>query len=472
MSAAYKQDFKIYLEEAIGQENAAVAFSALEEPASVSVRMNPFKPVQTEGAADRVPWCRDGFFLERRPVFTLDPNFHAGAYYVQDSSSMFVGHIFRRLIGKVPKKDGRPVRVLDLCAAPGGKTTDLAASLRAETGNGFVLVSNEVMAQRASVLASNVAVWGDPCVVVTSDDPSRFASMSGWFDVILADVPCSGEGMFRKDMQAREQWSVDNVRLCQGRQRRIIADIWPALSEGGLLIYSTCTFNRYENDDNADWIALTLGAEPVFPLHAGPSLVSDGEMKGAIRTRYGFSLVPGLVRGEGQYCTALVKTSAARETAGKGMKARPVTLKDGIVQSVGEMFSAEMEIVSKDGLIKAVPLPILQDLACIESHLHVLSSGCAAGELKKNTLVPDPDLALSVLFRKDSFPVAELPYSQAITYLQGNQLVLKDMPAGYLTVCFGNLPLGFVKNIGNRCNNLYPRGRRIRMDVGKINLTT
>ena len=228
-----KETFRKYLEEAIGGEKALVAFSAFDSPASVSVRANPFKKGRCpEGRM--VPWCEYGCLLDQRPVFTLDPHFHSGAYYVQDSSSMFVGYAFRHLLGSVEIPSGRPVRVLDLCAAPGGKTTDLAASLRKAYGDDFLLVSNEVMKARAAVLADNVALWGDPNVVVTSDDPRAFASLEGFFDIIVADVPCSGEGMFRKDEQAQQQWSEDNVSLCEARQRRIIADMWPSLAKNGL----------------------------------------------------------------------------------------------------------------------------------------------------------------------------------------------------------------------------------------------
>ena len=176
---------------------------------------------------------------------------------------MFVGHVFRRILEKIRKPQGRPLRVLDLCAAPGGKTTDLAASLREFMGDGFLLVANEVMKARVGVLADNVALWGDPNVVVTSDDPSAFSALPGFFDIILADVPCSGEGMFRKDEQAQSQWSEDNVALCEARQRRIVADVWPSLAPEGMFIYSTCTFNRYENDGNVEWIASHLGADVV-----------------------------------------------------------------------------------------------------------------------------------------------------------------------------------------------------------------
>lgn len=469
LSEAQARVFRNYLEEAIGQDNAAVAFSALEEPASVSVRKNPRKPSPLPaGEAGRVPWCRSGFFLDSRPVFTLDPAFHAGAYYVQDSSSMFVGHVFRAVLDRVKVPDDRPLRVLDLCAAPGGKTTDIAASLREAYGSRFILVSNEVMSQRVSVLASNTAVWGDPCIVVTSDDPSRFASMRGWFDIVVADVPCSGEGMFRKDPGAREQWSADTVKLCQGRQRRIVADVWPALAEGGVMIYSTCTFNRYENDDNVRWISDTLGAGPLFPDTGDAGFLAGEGGEGVLGTGMGFCLVPGLVRGEGQYCAALLKTSPeSQQRPGRTGSGRHGLLKGSEAELVASFFTDDMIPVSRDGVIKVLPRSAVSSLPFIEDRLHVVSSGCSAGEMKRGTLVPDADMALSLAFRKESFSTAELDTDTALSYLQGNQIVLRDMPAGYTVVCHRSLPLGFVKNLGARCNNLYPRSRRIRMEIKK-----
>lgn len=299
--------FEEYLAEAAGENNARVALDALSGPASVSVRLNPSKADKPwDNAAGQiagtptshVEWSPCGFFLPERPVFTLDPLMHAGCYYVQDSSAMFVGNLFRHVLEQVlALHDGtRPLRILDLCAAPGGKTTDIAASLRMSGCPSWILVSNEIMKQRATVLADNAGIWGDPSVVVTSADPKAFASMPGWFDIIVADVPCSGEGMFRKDEEAVAQWSADNVALCQARQRRILADVWPALAPDGVMIYSTCTFNKFENDVNVEWAASELGAEVMAPAI---------DCQGVLKTDCGFSLIPGLVPGEGQYCAAL-----------------------------------------------------------------------------------------------------------------------------------------------------------------------
>ena len=450
--------FRKYLEEAIGSDNALVAFSAFESPAPSSIRCNPFKSgICPEGRP--VTWNAYGRILPERPVFTLDPHFHAGAYYVQDSSSMFVGHAFRRLLESAGKPVGRPFRVLDLCAAPGGKTTDLAASLREVFGDGFILVSNEVMKARAGVLADNVALWGDPNVVVTSDDPRAFAALPGFFDVIVADVPCSGEGMFRKDEEAQRQWSEDNVALCEARQRRITADVWPSLRQDGLFIYSTCTFNKYENDSNVQWIASELGAECLLEddlLHAG---------EGVIKTVLGYSLVPGHVEGEGQYCSALSKISEVEFRETRQKTARPSkaqTLPEGIVAG---LLRVKAVVRLKGETVIAVPENISSDLALIEQALHVISAGCAVGTLKGKVLVPDADLALSLMYDRTAFPEAEVDRDTALAYLHRDAITLPDAPKGYVAVVYGGLPLGFVKNLGNRCNSLHPQSRRIRMNI-------
>ena len=455
--------FRRYLEEAIGSGNALVAFSAFNSPASVSVRLNPFKGgCLFEGR--QVPWCRSGILLDKRPHFTLDPMFHAGAYYVQDSSSMFVGHVFRHLLTKMDVPSSRPLRVLDLCAAPGGKTTDLAASLRQVCGDNFLLVANEVMKARVGVLADNVALWGDPNVVVTSDDPRAFASLNGFFDIILADVPCSGEGMFRKDEQAQQQWSEDNVSLCEARQKRIIADVWPALANEGLLIYSTCTFNRYENDLNVKWIADELGAESL--LDGDPLSASSG----VIPTEHGYSLVPGHVEGEGQYCAALRKTSRSEieyRPAVRQRSQRPSQKEQPLPKGIDGFLNRKVILRQKADTVTAVPAMLSEYVMMLEQVLHVISAGCAVGTLKGQIMVPDADLALSLMFERSSFPYVELNLQDALAYLHRDAIMLDDAPKGYVVVGYRNLPLGFVKNLGNRCNNLHPQSRRIRMNIPK-----
>ena len=433
------------LTRAIGDRRAEVAVEAFREPASVSVRINPFKLDDPEdfvkehfgGDVQRVPWSPYGFMLGERPKFTLDPLFHCGCYYVQDSSAMVVGSIFRDILPNCGDCS-RPVRVLDLCAAPGGKSTDLAASLREAFGDNYILVSNEVMRSRASVLADNMALWGDPNVVVTSVDPKAFARLEGFFDIIVADVPCSGEGMFRKDAKAVEDWSEGTVNLCSTRQKRILADVWPSLREGGALVYSTCTFEEAENDAILEWSAAELRGD-IYEY-------DYQSLPGVIPTRTGGLLVPGFVKGEGQFVAALVKGTGAN---GFRLPGKPA------VGATGKR---------KGNLLIHIPGAISREVIALEP-LRPILAGVAKGEVKGRDLVPSADWALSIAFPAEVYPVADLDRETALRFLHRDSIFLKDAPKGFVLVCFEGHPLGFVKNLGVRCNNLHPQGRKIKMDV-------
>ena len=373
------------LEEQVGKEAAARVLEALEQEASVSVRLNPSKLRDCPFPdAVPVPWSPFGYLLKDRPQFTMDPLFHAGCYYVQDSSAMFVGEVFRRVL----EGFDTGISVLDLCAAPGGKTTDLATSLRQRFGNAFRLLANEVVPKRCAVLRSNIDTWGDPRTAVVSRDPSAFGS-APLFDIIVADVPCSGEGMFRKDATARAEWSARNVDFCAARQRKILVDIWPTLRPGGILVYSTCTFNRLENDGNAQWIASELGA----------SFVDIGPVPECVfRTPCGYAMLPGFVPGEGQWVTAL----------------------------------------RKDGELSGIPAP----------------------DAARLFRAWQPEVSTQ------EYPLVDVPLETALSYLHGDALRLgPEAPLGMVTIGYQGHPLGPGKNIGSRCNNLYPKEKRIRKDV-------
>ncbi len=377
------------------------------EGAGVSIRLNPFKG--SDGPAGTpVPWSPCGRILSERPQFIFDPLLHAGCYYVQDSSAMFVGHLLRRNLDSF----GPGLRVLDLCAAPGGKTTDAAASLRERFGDDFVLVANEVMKARAAVLSDNVAVWGDPAVSVTSVDPAVIGRLlPGAFDIIIADVPCSGEGMFRKDKRAVEEWSPELVTICAARQKRILADVWPALREGGLLIYSTCTYEQAENDDNLQWASSELGGTIIPP--------SDEFSSWGVRlTPSGNLLRAGVVPGEGQWAGALVKSAS-------------------------------------------MPRARRFDL----SPLRPLRSGIPAAVQKGRELVPHPDSVLGIGFDKDSYACAEVDLQTALRFLHRDAITLPGATMGYNVITYKGHPLGLVKNLGTRCNNLHPMSRRILKDI-------
>ena len=378
------------------------------EEASVSIRLNPFKGADgPEGST--VPWSPWGRILTERPRFIMDPLLHAGCYYVQDSSAMFVGHLFRKALDSF----GPGMRVLDLCASPGGKTTDLAASLRERFGGAFSLVSNEVIRSRVQALLDNVALWGDPAVAVTSVDPAVIGrTLPGYFDIIVADVPCSGEGMFRKDPRAQEEWSPELVKLCASRQKRILADVWPALRQGGVLVYSTCTYEDEENDGNLEWAASELGGDVVPPED------EYGDY-GVQLTRCGSLLRAGVVPGEGQWGGMLVKTVPAPSASGKK-----------------------------------------------KQDLHPLLEGVPQAEVKGRDIVPHPDYALSIGADLSGYPSVELELADALRYLHRDSFPIPGAAPGYNVVRYKGHPLGFVKNLGPRCNNLLPKNRRILKDIG------
>ena len=452
--------FRKYLAQVVGEGNLSAVLDALSGEPSVSVRINPAKagsPTEIFGnlVSGPVEWNRHAAFLSERPAFTLDPLIHAGAYYVQDSSAMFPGKAFRDVLDKVLESGIISPKVLDLCAAPGGKTTDISASLRESCKGGYLLISNEIMKQRAAVLADNAAVWGDPSVVVTSVDPKAFGTLPGFFDIIVADVPCSGEGMFRKDDEAVSQWSEENVALCQARQRRIVADVWPSLAEGGFLVYSTCTFNNLENDDNVKWICSEFGAEIIG---------IDG--CGLLRTECGVSLVPGFVRGEGQYCAVLRKTSPSSGTAAYSgrQQDRWQKLPEAQASIIRPLLDEEMAMIVKDGRIVAVPEYVRCVLSMLEP-LRPLARGLAVGMFKGKDFIPDADLALSLSLRRGAFNEFEVNRETALSFLHRDPVRLPDAERGMLLLVYRGLPIGFVKNLGNRCNSLHPLHRRIRMDI-------
>ena len=452
--------FRKYLAQVVGEGNLSAVLDALSGEPSVSVRINPAKagsPSEIFGnlVSGPVEWNRHAAFLSERPAFTLDPLIHAGAYYVQDSSAMFPGKAFRDVLDKVLESGIISPKVLDLCAAPGGKTTDISASLRESCKGGYLLISNEIMKQRAAVLADNAAVWGDPSVVVTSVDPKAFGTLPGFFDIIVADVPCSGEGMFRKDDEAVSQWSEENVALCQARQRRIVADVWPSLAEGGFLVYSTCTFNNLENDDNVKWICSEFGAE-----------IIGIDSCGLLRTECGVSLVPGFVRGEGQYCAVLRKTSPSAGTAACSgrQQDRWQKLPEAQASIIRPLLDEEMAMIVKDGRIVAVPEYVRCVLSMLEP-LRPLARGLAVGMFKGKDFIPDADLALSLSLRRGAFNEFEVSRETALSFLHRDPVRLPDAERGMLLLVYRGLPIGFVKNLGNRCNSLHPLHRRIRMDI-------
>jgi 16S rRNA C967 or C1407 C5-methylase (RsmB/RsmF family) len=225
-----------------------------------SIRLNAHKLVQQSdllfSLGESVSWSSSGYYLTARPSFTFDPLFHAGLYYVQEASSMFLEQALKQAADL-----SAPLKVLDLCAAPGGKSAIIQSLISTES----LLVSNEVIKARAAVLEENMVKWGAENIVITNNDPSHFARMANYFDIMVIDAPCSGSGLFRRDVDAIQQWSENAVQLCSQRQQRIIADAWPALKEDGILIYSTCSYSKEEDEDVLNWL-IKDGRADVIPL--------------------------------------------------------------------------------------------------------------------------------------------------------------------------------------------------------------
>ena len=452
------QSFVERTRQLLGDEQYPLFEQALGTEVPVSIRPNRMKcslPV----AGEPVPWAPSGVYLEKRPTFTFDPLFHAGCYYVQEASSMFVERVLREYVQE-------PVVMLDLCAAPGGKSTLCRSALP----EGSLLVANEVMRNRSQILAENLMKWGHPEVVVTNNDPADFTDLTHLFDVILTDVPCSGEGMFRKDQVAVDEWSLENVDICWQRQRRILSDIWPALKPGGLLIYSTCTFNREEDEDNVAWIARELGADMLeVPVEEAWGIT--GNLIGDSFPVYRF--LPLKVKGEGFFLAVLRKHAGEVETVepraekkkkgGKDVKGKAPQLSVPKEAKDWLQIPGDYQLTINGTNVQAFPKLHETVYTLLQQYVKVIHAGITLGEMKGKDLIPHHSLAMSTALADGAFPKAEVTYEQAIAYLRKESLVLDaGIPRGYVLLTYQNIPLGFMKNIGNRANNLYPQEWRIR----------
>ena len=386
------EDFIRETKQLMGAERFSRYMEAFDEEAPVSIRLNPQTLGDGSSLFEQVPWCKEGYYLEGRPQFTFDPLFHAGCYYVQEAASMFITHVLRQYVHET-------VEGLDMCAAPGGKSTAMLSVLP----EGSTLVSNEPIPTRAQILLENITKWGAKNCIVTNNYPRDFKKAKAKFDLILCDVPCSGEGMFRKDPATIGEWSLQNVEKCWRLQREIVADAWECLNPGGILIYSTCTFNIKENEENVRWIIDTYEAEPI-DIPTEPSWGITGSLLEDFDAPV-YRFIPGITRSEGLFVCVLRKSGEWKVESGKRI------LKNKLSSPLKELSAAEQ---------------------------------------------------FSFLFPPSSFHI-DLSYAEALKYLRGEALVLPpDTPRGLITVTYKGVSLGPVKNIGNRANNLYPKPWRIK----------
>lgn len=442
----------------LGENAGEFLNGVLHEPVT-SVRLNRLKPVDKFGSDEKVAWCERGRYLADRPSFIADPLFHAGAYYVQEASSMFIGHIVKQVV-----KKEKPLRVLDLCAAPGGKSTLLLDLLEDDD----LLVSNEMIRSRVHILEENLVRWGRSNIVITNNDPKDFTQLTGFFDVILVDAPCSGEGMFRKDPDAIEEWSEDNVNLCAVRQKRILANVIPALKPGGLLIYSTCTFNTKENEENVHWM---------MKEHELLSVRTDVDESWGITETTSFDneplfacrFYPHKVKGEGLFAACLQKPFDAESKVLKIGEPKVERLKKPDVAVVGEWIrdADRFEMILEHGSVYALPSVLMNDIYMLRSKLHVRLSGLKAGELIRQSFLPEHQLALSVNIHP-AVPAIELTLNEALTFLKKETFPVAGKPQGIYLVTFNGCGIGWIKVLANRINNYLPTNLRILKDIGSL----
>jgi 16S rRNA C967 or C1407 C5-methylase (RsmB/RsmF family)/NOL1/NOP2/fmu family ribosome biogenesis protein len=426
--------------------------------AQTSVRVNTAKGATVPQHADMVPWCDKGFYIAQRPAFTFDPALHQGLYYVQDASSMVIANVISFLRTQLPDQ---PLTYLDACAAPGGKTTAAIDSLP----QGSLVVANEFDTRRASILLENLERWGSPDIIVTQGDTDRLTPIGPTFDIIAADVPCSGEGMMRKEPTAITQWSPALVASCATLQRQIIQNIWPTLKPGGFLIYSTCTFNRQENEENLQWIVDTFNAQPIDTLLTQYPGVIPG-----IDTQHPCArFIPGHIRGEGLFIAVVRKpldSDTHRHTT-KNDRRKTTALDPNTARQLAAWLNRPLAITPlPDGRLTAIDTrhqTIARQLAAntriLIAGLHIADQTLGA---KKTAITPTHSLILNTALAHDAFPRKDIDYTTAISYLRRETPEGQpDSPRGHLLLTYRNHPLGLIKNLGNRANTLLPTDRRI-----------
>ncbi len=434
----------------LGEEFPAF-LAALEQPAPVSIRLNPAKPSPAFRGVEPIPWHPEGRYLPERPVFTLDPVFHASGYYVQEASSMLIFEALRQTVDL-----SQPLRALDLCGAPGGKATLLRSALSRDS----FLVANEVIQSRIAPLKMNLEKWGYANIAVSNHDPEDFDGLSGFFDLVLVDAPCSGEGLFRKDEDAAGHWSLESVEMCAARQRRILTAAAGLVKQGGVLLYSTCTFNTSENESNVRWMANEFDFE-FCPLKLEPEW-------GVVHKQWGCQCYPHRVKGEGFFIAALRKTA---DYAVSNLKANPPKDWQRIPEKQVGVFEdwlaqpADFEFFTKpDGVVVAVQRANAETAFAIGNALKKRSLGLEMGEMKKQDLVPSHELALANSLNPH-LPKAQLAKEQALLFLKKENIWEPDWQRGWALATFEGLSLGWMKVLDNRSNNYLPMNWRIRMDL-------
>jgi 16S rRNA C967 or C1407 C5-methylase (RsmB/RsmF family)/NOL1/NOP2/fmu family ribosome biogenesis protein len=436
----------------------------------VSVHMNPWKPLLQKGKwhdeiyphpfeiSGSVPWASDAYYLSTRPSFTRDPLFHAGTYYVQEASGMFLAYALKQTIDL-----SKNLRVLDLCAAPGGKSTLIQSLI----SSGSLLLSNELIRTRVPVLHQNMTKWGRANGMISNNDPARFRQLPDFFDLIIIDAPCSGSGLFRKDPEAAMHWSPDLVRLCSQRQQRILADAWDTLKEGGMLIYSTCSYSREENEDILDFIFQnhTCTTVPLNPEPEWKIIGTKSDKSGA----FGYRFYPDKVMGEGFFLSVIQKkdstgsgSALVEQGRAKNKKRKQTMIAKSIERQLGNwMKEGTLNYVQIGDAVHAMPPDMIYDFEMLKNCLYLKKAGIRIGKAGENDWIPDHELALADILRND-IPCMELSLPDALRFLSGESLDDLTSEKGWNLVSYMGHPMGWVKWLDRRMNNYYPKSWRIR----------
>lgn len=427
----------------------AAFVEAHEQQPPVSIRLNPFKPAELAlPVKAAVPWCKGGFYLQERPNFTHDMLFQAGCYYVQEAGSMFLDHAIRQAVDLT-----KPLAALDLCAAPGGKST-LALSLLHQDS---VLVANEVIRPRAEVLAQNLSKWGACNVLVTNNDPREFSGIGTAFDLVLVDAPCSGSGLFRKQEDAAEEWSPDNVKLCAQRQKRILADMLPSLKDNGVLIYSTCSYSKEENEDIADWLVEQQGLKPVaIPIDEAWNIVLSKSDRGATCYRF----YPDKTESEGFFCALFTRENGEQAGYSKNKKgALEAASKKELAVLAPYLSVKENQCVMKFKDELLLMNTATRDFINAHPKLYYRKAGLKLGSIIRDELIPHHDLALSI-DASGGIERIEADDETLLRFMKKENF--KAVGAkGWALMCCKGFGLGWIKNLGNRVNNYLPNEYKI-----------
>jgi 16S rRNA C967 or C1407 C5-methylase (RsmB/RsmF family)/NOL1/NOP2/fmu family ribosome biogenesis protein len=435
-----------------GLDTAALEAAHREAP-PVSVRVHPRKGGDRFGDLPQVPWCTEGRYLPQRPLFTADPAFHGGAYYVQEASSMLLQHFWKSLL------DGRQgLRVLDLCAAPGGKSSLIASLLDPKS----LLISNEVIRSRAGILDENMVRWGYTNSWVTSNDPRDFGRMPGYFDVVVIDAPCSGSGLFRKDPAALNEWSPQAVQLCAARQQRIIADTWACLKEGGLLIYATCSYSPEEDEAILDWLDKIYDVEgcEVKMDPAWNILESTAPGSGLP----GYRCSPDRVAGEGFFIAAVRKTESAAPFYYPRYRSASLKKAEEASRHLLRPGTYSLQEDPRRNAFAIYPWHE-PDYQFLHELVYLRKCGVRLGMAAQKDWIPEHDLALS-LDANLRLPRWNMAEDDALRFLRKDELQAPaGLAKGWVLVAYDGLGLGWVKVLSNRVNNYLPKSWRIRMNL-------